>query len=459
MEILIVSTSIVLISHVFIPILIMKDLAQIKKKLIENIREYQDTIKQNKKNGIECYGQKNDENFNAAKYLFISTGLSKLFPDVKESKIIAQFSTPWPKQSYCRVKDVSKQYSKKFSALTRSASILIIFFAGQFLNMPSGFQDVIIHVSSTTAVGYVILLHIQLYQLFPALVILPVCIIGIIVHFIITSGKADAKLRLAKLFPVNTTNKDDHVGVHGVHAQSRTLIQDELSSTYDVNIHQTRRASLRLGLNVIDEIEQIENSGSEESSSGSSDDNDEDSDEDDDDDDGSDDEDDDDDDDDGSDDENDRSGGSASDDDSNNYISNENENNSNFDENISSLNSVSFVIDDSDVSDDYNISDNNCSNNKNNINNKNKNSSSNNSNDDDYNPQNDVKSEHSSVDNTCISSVSEQSSIVMVTTVMVERNHRSLTGKGIVAPETNTSIWLGSISDDEEEEEEEEEYS
>jgi hypothetical protein len=97
----------------------MKDLVRIKKKLIANIREYQDTIKYNKKNGIDndINDNQNDDNFNAAKYLFISTGLSKLYPDVKESKIIAQFSTPWPKQSYCRVKDVSKQYSKKFSAL------------------------------------------------------------------------------------------------------------------------------------------------------------------------------------------------------------------------------------------------------------------------------------------------------------------------------------------------------
>jgi len=91
MEIIIVNTS---ISHTFIPILIMKDFAQIKKKLIENIIEYQDTIKHKKKNGIDCYGQINDGNFDAAKYLFISTGVSKLFPDVKESKIISQFSTP-----------------------------------------------------------------------------------------------------------------------------------------------------------------------------------------------------------------------------------------------------------------------------------------------------------------------------------------------------------------------------
>jgi len=279
MEIIIVSTSIVLISHIFIPMLIMKDLTQIKKKLIENIREYQDTIKQNKKNGIDCYDQQNDEQFNAAKYLFISTGLSKLFPDVKESKIIAQFSTPWPKQSYCRVKDVSKQYSKKFSALTRSASILIIFFAGQFLNMPSGFQDVIIHVSSTTAVGYIILLHIQLFQLFPALVILPACIIGIIVHFIITSGKADAKLRLAKLFPVRSNN---NIKDRAISERGEEPIHDDPSSFSQAKGHQTRRASLQLGLGLIDDIQQIENSGSEESSSDSSDDTDDDDDDDDD---------------------------------------------------------------------------------------------------------------------------------------------------------------------------------
>ncbi len=406
MEIIIVSTSIVLISHVFIPILIMKDLVQIKKKLITNIREYQDMIKYNKKNGIDddIYDNQNDDNFNAAKYFFISTGLSKLYPDVKESKIIAQFSTPWPKQSYCRVKDVSKQYSKKFSALTRSASILIIFFAGQFLNMPSGFQDVIIHVSSTTAIGYIILVHIQLYQLFPVLVILPVCIIGVIVHFIITSGKADAKLRLAKLFPVNPPNNNDHV-VHK--QQSRMVAHKDLlpSSSSKVNINQTRRVSLQLGLSVIDEIEQIDRSGSEESSSGTSDDDIDDDDDDDDDDEEEeqeeDDDDDDDDDGDGDDDEDsgnpdsvdgDQDHGSGSvtsnrdNDHSNNYTNSENENNSNFEGNVS-MDSVSFNIEDSTDSDGDG---------DNNINDKIKNNSGDDS-DDDIS-QVDVHSEQSSVD-------------------------------------------------------------
>ena len=443
MEIIIVSTSIVLLSHIFIPMLIMKDLAQIKIKLIENIREYQRTIKNNKENGIDFNYQKNDENFNAANYLFISAGLSKLFPDVKESKIISQFSTPWPKQSYCRVKDVSKQYSKKFSTLTRSASILIIFFARHFLNMPSGFQDMIIHILNTSVVGYVILVHIQLYQLFPALVILPLCIIGIIVHFIITSGKADAKLRFAKLFPVNPPNNNDRV-VH--QQQSRMVVHKDLpsSSSSEVNTHKTRRASLQLGLNVIDEIVQIDHSDSEESSSGSSDDDEDDDDDDDDldlDTDNSDEEEDDDDDgnsDDGDDDDCSGSGSgsrNSENDNSNNGTSSENENNSNYEDNlVSAVDSVSFIIEDSTYSDgdeDHNI---------NNI-------SSDNSYDD-----NGIQSEHSSVNSMKDESLSEQSLSDVENSGMVERGYESYTER--VARSENSGIWMGSISDEEDEDEE-----
>ena len=415
MEIIIVSTSIVIISHIFIPIAIMKDLTKIKKKLIENVREYQDTIKRNKKNGIDINDQENIERLNAAKYLFISSGLSKLFPDVKESKIIAQFSTPWPKQSYCRVKDVSKQYSKKSSALTRSASILIIFFVGQFLNMPSGFQDVIINVSSTAAMGYVILVHIQLYQLFPALVILPLCIIGIIVHFIITSGKADAKLRLAKLFPVRTNDVKDCVVY-----DHRQALTNNYPSSSEVNVHQTRRASLQLGLNVIDEIQQIESSGSEESFSDSDDNDHEGSDDDyDDEDDGSDD-----------DDADNNHEGSVDVDDYddsadesessvyNDYRSNvDNETNDNGSHiNTSTYDSVSFDME------DYNASDGNDKsvfNNNENGNNSNNNIQDvtyiRNTNSIDDSLQNDLNSENSSVsvDSTCYDSVSEQSSITI----------------------------------------------
>jgi len=115
MEIIFVSSFIVLISHIFIPMLIMKDLTQIKKRLIESIRDHQDKIiSSNSNQNVGDCREDQEVRFNAANYFFISTGLSKLYPDLREFRIIAQFTTPWPKQSYCRVTDVSKQYSKKF---------------------------------------------------------------------------------------------------------------------------------------------------------------------------------------------------------------------------------------------------------------------------------------------------------------------------------------------------------
>jgi hypothetical protein len=77
------------------------------------------------------------------------------------------------------------------------------------------------------------------------------------VHFIITSGKADAKIRLAKLFPINTiTNITNRIAYNQQEEDHTTQI--DLSSSSKGNIHQTRRASIQMGLNVIEEIQQME---------------------------------------------------------------------------------------------------------------------------------------------------------------------------------------------------------
>eukprot|EP01034_Spumella_vulgaris_P047303 gene47303-biopygen7973 len=99
--------------------------------------------------------------FNAAEYLFVSYRLAQKFPDLKESKIIARFSTPWPPQSYQHVIDVSKTYSKKFSALTKSASMVLVFLAGNLLQLPPSLQENVINIFSTAVVGYGALVHIQ----------------------------------------------------------------------------------------------------------------------------------------------------------------------------------------------------------------------------------------------------------------------------------------------------------
>lgn len=267
-EICLVSTAIVFVSHIVVPLLVMKDITQIKRRLIEDIREFNDKVNSKAANNHNV-DQIDEENevFNAAKYLFVSTRLAKHYPMLKQSKIINQFSTPWPRQSYHHVDNVSKQYDKKFAAFTKSASFLLMFFVGHFVSMPSCIQDIVIQISSTAAIGYVMLLHLQLYQIYPALVILPISIIAIVVHFIIESGKSDAKIRLAKLFPVNASH--NRIVIRD---ESLKTTEQEADHTNDDNRpisrnsgqHQTRRQSIQIGLSIIENEQQdIGNSDSD----------------------------------------------------------------------------------------------------------------------------------------------------------------------------------------------------
>jgi hypothetical protein len=210
-EVLLVSSSTVLFTHVMIPSLIMQDVNKIKQKLAESIRAFNDGVKSGVKDRTSA---KEGNVFNAASYLFASTKLAQEWPELREAQIIALFRTPWPKQSYQRENDVSQAYSKKYTALTRSASIIAIFFLTQLLQIPPNLQDMIVHVVTTTSVGYTVLLHIDLYRIFPLLAFLPVLLVLVVVHFLIQSGKANAKQELAHLFPAPAKPAEDiHKGL------------------------------------------------------------------------------------------------------------------------------------------------------------------------------------------------------------------------------------------------------
>jgi hypothetical protein len=226
-EILLVSTAIVFITHILVPSLIMKDITQIKRRLMDNIRDFNDKVNATGDKAALVTSAEGAEgvSFNAANYLFVSTRLAREFPELKESKIILQFSTPWPRQSYLHIQNVSKKYSKKFSAFTRSASILLIFFVGNFLSVPPSVQDMVVQMTSTTAIGYIVLVHVQLYEIFPALVILPALLLAGLAHFVVQSSKSDAKIKLARLFPAR--NK-----VHKVQQDPTSPAAAEKSAAY-----------------------------------------------------------------------------------------------------------------------------------------------------------------------------------------------------------------------------------
>lgn len=196
-EICLVSTCMVLFTHVLIPSVIMKDVQAIKSKLADSLVQYHQQLQQEQAharwdhNGV-AYKQEAAERlpeeessaaFNAAEYLMVSVRLARAFPQLKTAKIIAHYHTVWPRQSYQHVVDMSQAYDGKFSALKRSASMVLVFFLGGLLTVPLSIQDMVLQMATTAVTGYTFLIHVQLFNIYPVLVVLPTLCILVLVHF------------------------------------------------------------------------------------------------------------------------------------------------------------------------------------------------------------------------------------------------------------------------------------
>jgi hypothetical protein len=233
MEIFVVGTVIVLITHVILPSLIMPDVAKIKDKLVDSIREYQRDLK-NK--AAEEKADAEEKTFNSAEFFFASSKLAKFYMDLPVAQIISKFSTPWPRQSYQHVVDVSHRYDRRFSGLSSSVGIILFFFIGNFLIAPPGVQDGMLHSLFTVAVGYLVLLHIQLYNVQPALAFIPLFTICVLVHFIVLSFRKRPQSKIADVAPImEGRNRNNYINN---------------SNSSKIN-HLSRRDSILAGLNTV----------------------------------------------------------------------------------------------------------------------------------------------------------------------------------------------------------------
>jgi hypothetical protein len=231
LDIVLISTVMVIFMHVLLPSLIMRDVGKIKKKMIESIERFYETLE--KDNKIEANGngkterksteddEEEDEEknqlhrkkdrtrgirgdkktvtklpekddttvipvFNAAKYLFLSHRLASVYPDVKASQIILSYTSPWPKQDYQHITNVKSDYSGRYSAITRSISIIVVFFLTNLLATPIAIQDMILQITTTAMMGYTLFVHLQLYYIYPVLVMIPtvfVCAVGLAIRY------------------------------------------------------------------------------------------------------------------------------------------------------------------------------------------------------------------------------------------------------------------------------------
>jgi hypothetical protein len=222
LDIVLVSSATVVFMHIFLPSLLMKDVTKIKRKLMESIANYYETMDRSKqrqqqqqpgkeRNHRYAFNEDDDEDeddlsgdlsteeesleekpitFNAATYLFLSYRVASLYPELKASQVILQFSTPWPRQSYQHITDLKTNYENSLStALSRSVAIILVFLLTSLLSVPLAIQDMILHLCMTAMMGYSLLIHIHLYEIFPVLVIIPTLFFLFLVHFLYTSMK------------------------------------------------------------------------------------------------------------------------------------------------------------------------------------------------------------------------------------------------------------------------------
>ncbi len=256
-EIFLVSSLSVMIMHVWIPSIVMRDLGSIKKKLIGNVISFY----RNMSKGDQAMIMK-QKVFNSAEYLFVSHRLSVDYSDLKIAKMVLSFQTPWPKRSYQHVQDMSKKYDRKFAALSRSFSMVVLFFLSSLLSVPISVQDMIIQLVSTTAMGYTLLLHLQLYQIFPILVLIPTLFIAGLVHFLIQSNKAKQRIEQMKLLK-EVSGMNDQRKAQAKEAalessqETKKLDEKKMDGSNSNFVHKKRRESIQQGISLAKKLDKM----------------------------------------------------------------------------------------------------------------------------------------------------------------------------------------------------------
>mmetsp|Transcript_33368 Transcript_33368/g.45722 ORF Transcript_33368/g.45722 Transcript_33368/m.45722 type:complete len:228 (+) Transcript_33368:3464-4147(+) len=150
--------------------------------------------------------------------------------------MIAQFSTPWPRQSYQHVQDVSQAYKKGLmNGVGSFVGILLLFMLSSFVNLPQAMQDGVVHVAAAAVVGYAVLLHTQLFNVLPVLAFLPLFCFCLLTHFVIRTKSKSAANSVPLIQPASN-DEGDEVEVETERIEVR---------------HVSRRASLVQGAKLV----------------------------------------------------------------------------------------------------------------------------------------------------------------------------------------------------------------
>jgi hypothetical protein len=264
MEIVLFASMMVLVNQVLIPMWTMKDLRAVRVKALQTISQHQrrvnsrrteltrlDEPDQQAASGSSIVKVGNDDSgcsFNAAKYFFVSHRLASGVPDMTAAQLILQYVTPWPRQSYRHSTEaVTTAYSKKYSAIYTAITQVLLFFLFGFFSSPAQLQDLCVHLLSTVVLGYVMLLHMQLYVIYPVLVVVPSLLVVAVVYVLIQQ-KPSSKIHSSSLSAdIVSSEPPPALDRHPLSAAPMSIPM-LLSSPTTTNPHLNRRQSLQMGV-------------------------------------------------------------------------------------------------------------------------------------------------------------------------------------------------------------------
>jgi hypothetical protein len=142
-----VSTLAVLVVHYCIPCcIVLGDVGHIGRKLQESVSAYHRSLLDrtrgaDNKEGRREGEEKEDERFNSADFLFVSTRVARMYPDLTVAKVIGHFRTPWPRRSYQHVSDAAQTYQNNgFNFFVGSFGTILLFTLQSFVYLPEGLQ-------------------------------------------------------------------------------------------------------------------------------------------------------------------------------------------------------------------------------------------------------------------------------------------------------------------------------
>jgi hypothetical protein len=163
-EILITCSLVVWVLNYLMPIVIIGDIRKLERKMVSILHD----SKRKQFDDITT----DDSTFNAAEYLFVSKKIAKRLPTTPVAQMILSFQTPWPRQSY-KKNSTGSSFTDGISYGFGNFLGMLAYGLGGFVQLPRGVQDGVVHVSSSVAGGYVVILHTQLFVMYPALAFVP----------------------------------------------------------------------------------------------------------------------------------------------------------------------------------------------------------------------------------------------------------------------------------------------